>query len=233
MSKNEMIEAQINPLIFWGLDEPILNPIDLDYESFVKYACNPNLDVSIDELSKRYKQICSKEKRLSIVPNEKRIMNKMIWPLKYAKSNYIFGNYLGTISLCGLVTEMVAILIFEISDFAINKKPMDNKLQEKIWGRTFENLGQEKRINILHAFGTIDDDIKSKFNVVRSIRRRYLHLWSQDLNQLEPDAKNVYFNTVAIVEKVLGQNFKEGKYIINPKMIKYLKRTGVYRLKDD
>ena len=127
-----------------------------------------------------------------------------------------------------MVAEMVAILLFEISDFQINQKKMTNKDEKSVFGSSFENLGQYRRVEILHAYNIIDDTIKDAFDLVRTKRKRYLHLWSQDYAALPVDAVAVYNATVTIVIRAIGQDFKDGKIILNPALVKYLEKSGIY-----
>ena len=229
MSSEYAIEALINPLFFTGIDQPIPPDRSVNIESVIEYLCRPDQDISVKTLSQRYISISSGEDRLFIVPNEERILNKLIWPLKNAKASYMLGNYLGTISLCGMVSEMISILLFDISDFTINKSPLDDSLQQKIWGSTFEKLGQYRRVEILYAYNIINSELKVKFDLVRTTRKKYLHLWSQDFDNLPKDAIEVYHASISIVVKILGQNIENGKIILNPKIIKYLQQKGIYK----
>ena len=118
----KLFRGMINPLAFLEVDEPwaqgeaIVQP-----EEILNYMC-PTTSSSIDNLIVRYKEISIENPRLSIVPAEDRILEKLIWPLRHAKASFVIGNYLGTISLCGMVAEMVAILYFDISDVKIGMK---------------------------------------------------------------------------------------------------------------
>ena len=106
---------------------------------------------------------------------------------------------------------------------------MTDKDQESVFGRKFEKLGQERRVEILHAYGVIDDEIKEAFNLIRTTRRRYLHLWSQDHDRLPPDSMETFFAATSIAVSVIGQNIKDGKIILNPSIVKYLQQKGVYK----
>lgn len=143
------------------------------------------------------------------------------------------GNYLGTIALCGMVAEMVAMLLFDIGGFQLNNKPMSEKDQIAIFGRKFEKLGQERRVKILAAYSMIDPKIVDAFETIRTKRNHYLHLWSQDHEQLPIDAVKSFESAVQIVVAAIGQNIKEGKLILNQAFVKYLKRKGVYNENGD
>jgi hypothetical protein len=236
MSENKLFRAYVNPLIFFEADEQWASHLPgkvLDFESVVRFICAPEISSDLESLTNRYREISGGAKNLSVAPAEPNILEKLVWPLRNAKACYMVGNYLGTISLCGMVAEMVAILIFEISNISINGKPMDKLTQESIFGRTFENLGQDQRVRVLHAMVEgIDTEVKSWFDVVRTKRKRYLHFFSQEHTQIIQDAREVFDAAVKIVLKVIGQNAKDGVILLNPDLIKYLEQKGVMETRE-
>jgi hypothetical protein len=134
--------------------------------------------------------------------------------------------------MCGLVAEMISILLFEISDFKSNNKLLGLKEQKALFGSSFEKLGQQRRVDVLLAHGMIDDSMKVKFDVIRTKRSRYLHLWSERHEQLPKDAAAVYDATVGLVVKVIGQDFRNGKLLLNPALVTYLRRAGVLKARE-
>lgn len=235
MAKNRLFVAYPHPLVLLKLEEskhPDDNKISL--EEFIEFLCTPGTDSDLSSLISRYREISTESKQLSVAPAEPNILEKLVWPLRHAKASYIVGNYLGTISLCGMVAEMTAILIFEIADISINEKPLDSKTQEKIFGRTFENLGQDQRVKVLHAMVQgIDDEVKSWFDLIRSKRKRYLHLFSQEHTQIARDAREVFNTAVKIVVHAIGLNAKDGVILLNPKFIKYLESKGIMEVYEE
>jgi len=71
------------------------------------------------------------------------------------------------------------------------------------------------------------EDIKQAFEVIRTTRRKYLHLWSQDHTTLPADAVAVYHAAVSIVVRAIGQDFEAGKIRLNPALVEYLEKSGV------
>lgn len=232
MTDDIFFRAEINPLQYIEGEENIQNPHSnlSSYESFIKFLCGRELKSDIKSILKRYSEI--NKEYLFVAPAEKNILNKLIWPLKYAKGSYIIGNYLGTISLCGMVAEMVAILLFEINEFKINDKKITIDQQKKLFGSTFEGLGQERRINILRTYGVIDDEFKNYFLIIKSIRRRYLHFWSQEYETISSDSLKVFLSAVKIVVKLIGQDVRKGKLLLNPAFQKYLDNLGILKKLD-
>jgi hypothetical protein len=234
MSEDKLIEVFINPLQFLELDEPwsMLQKRNPSLESFLDFICTPGIGSDLTSLTNRYKEISVEKTRLFAAPNEQRILDKLVWPLRNAKAAYMCGNYLGTIALCGMVAEMVAILLFEISQFRINNKPMSEKDQESVFGRKFEKLGQDRRIQVLSVYGVIDEKLAEAFKLIRTKRNRYLHLWSQDHDQLPVDAISSFEAGVLLVVSVIGQNIKDGKLILNQALVSYLDQKGTYKEED-
>jgi hypothetical protein len=235
MSEGRHFKAWINPLLFfeadeaWAAQQQSLPTV----ESVLRFACTPEISADLQSFITRYREISSENSQLFAAPAEERILEKLVWPLRHAKASYMFGNYLGTISLCGMVAEMVAILLFDISEFKINNNPMSQSDQVAIFGSSFEKLGQERRVVILHAYGIIDDDIKKSFDLIRTKRRQYLQLWSQDHTRLPSDAQALYRAAVSIVVRAIGQNVHQGMISLNPSLMRYLERQGVYEPQED
>jgi len=228
---DKYIKGFINPLAFLEVDSPWapMGDTKVSVEAILNYICpttNP------DTLIAKYKEISIENPRLNIVPAEDRILEKLIWPLKHAKASYMLGNPLGTISLCGMVAEMVAILYFDISDTKINGEKIDEQKQKLLFGCKFEKLGQERRIKTLRFFNIISQETEDKFHKIRNIRRKYLHLWSQDHQRVSTDSIEIFKATTSIVAEIIGQDFIYGRIKINPSILRYLEKTGTYEPED-
>ncbi|MCP4608501.1 MAG: hypothetical protein GY845_07290 [Planctomycetes bacterium] len=235
MAEGQLFQGWINPLQFLEVDEPWAafetNPPSL--ENVIDFICTPGTKSDLESLIARYREISQEKQRLFIAPAEDRILDKLVWPLRNAKASYMVGNYLGTISLCGMVAEMVAILLFEISEFKINNRIMAEDDQIATFGGSFEKLGQYRRVQILHTYSIIDKETKESFDLIRLKRKRYLHLWSQDHDTLASDARDTYNSAVLIVVKAIGQDITDGKINLNPALVKYLQRSGIFEETDD
>jgi hypothetical protein len=68
------------------------------------------------------------------------------------------------------------------------------------------------------------------FDTIRLTRRRYLHLWSQDHEQLSIDAVACFHAGIGLAVAAIGQDVKDGAIVLNPKLVKYLQRQGMYEL---
>jgi hypothetical protein len=115
----------------------------------------------------------------------------------------------------------------------MNNKPMTVQDQINVFGRKFEKLGQDRRVQVLHAYGVIDDQLKKAFDLIRTTRNKYLPLWLQDHDQLPSDAIATYNAAILIAVSAIGQNIQDGKLILNPSLVKYLAQKGLYKDKDE
>lgn len=229
MSDQNYFQGWINPLVFFPLDEAWVGRVNepLTADSVLKYLCPPGADFALEALKSRYGEVSGEPKRLIAAPAEDNILSKLVWPLRNAKASYVLGNYLGTISLCGMVCEMLTLLIYEISDVTFRGKPSDPKSESDLFGAAFERLGQERRVSILKSFNLIEDELRSSFELVRKKRRLYLHFFSQEHTNIQSDAVEVFNSTVAAVVHVIGQDLQDGKIVINPNLMKYLQAKGI------
>ena len=230
MNDGELLKGFVNPLAF--LPEMIASirgaPCEATPEAVLQFLCAPGLESDVAALVGRYREIRAEPDPLIIAPNDEHILDRLVWPLRQAMGAYMLGNYLGTIALCGLVSEMLAIMVFEIAEPDINGSRMGNTEQEQLFGSTFEKLGQYRRVSILHAYGLIDDTLKTSFDRIRTTRRQYLHLWSKGHDALPGDAVDCYRHALAIVVSVLAGSIRDGALVLEPRLIRYLRTKGVF-----
>lgn len=228
MSDEKMVICQVNPLAFLEADEPWASSVGdkPTLESVVRFLCPVGENVDIETLLARYREISTEPVRLFLAPHEQRILDKLIWPLRNAKASFMVGNYLGTISLSGMVAEMVAMLLWEITDAQINGRPMTEDDETQLFGCTFEKLGQDRRVKVLSAYGVIIDKTKSDFDKIRGIRKQYLHLWSADHDQLPIDGVQSFHAAVSLVVTAIGQQMdaQTGRFMFTPGLMRYLER---------
>jgi hypothetical protein len=230
MAKDRRFKAWINPLAFLEVDEPWapLEKTPPTAETILSFLCPPGTSTDPASLIKRYKRISTEPLRLFAAPAEPRILEKLVWPLRHAKASYIVGNNLAVVALCGMVSEMVAILLWQITEVNINVRPMTPDNEAELFGSSFEKLGQERRVGVLKAYGVVSPEVEKMFDTIRLIRRKYLHLWSQDHDQLSDDAVACFHAAIGLVVKVIGQDIKDGVIVLNPQLVKYLERQGIF-----
>jgi hypothetical protein len=121
-----------------------------------------------------------------------------------------------------MVAEMAAILSFDLGRIQLNRAPLDGEKQRALFGSAFEKLTQERRVAVLAAYGMIDQTLKAAFDLIRTKRRRYLHVWSADHASLESDAIECFKAAVLVVVSALGLSVDNGKLILRQKVIEYL-----------
>ncbi|MGO8757146.1 MAG: hypothetical protein ACLQG3_03385 [Terracidiphilus sp.] len=226
MPDDRLIRCEINPLAFLEADEPWASSTTEKPTSdeVLRFLCPPDerFSFDIERLLTRYKQISTEPVRLFAAPDEQRILDKLIWPLRSAKSSFMVGSYLATVSLSGMVAEMVAVLLWQLAGVAISHQPINKEGEELLLGREFEKLGQERRVSVLSAFGVIDAKTKMNFDTIRCVRRHYLHLFSKDHDRLPEDGIRCFHAAVALVVTLLGQDVQDGKLVMNPRLLHYL-----------
>ena len=230
-----LMNAWINPLAFLEVDGPPAPgaPAQPEPQTVLEFICPPGTASDVPTLVERYKSIAQEPVPLAIVPAEQRILDKLVWPLRHAKASYMVGNYLAVIALAGMVAEMVALLRWETAELSLNGRPMTADDERALFGATFEKLGHDRRLHVLFAYGLLDAAAKGRFETIKQTRRGYLHLWSQDHDALPGDATKSYYAAVALVATTIGQDFRDGKIVINQPLVKYLERHGVYTPVDE
>jgi hypothetical protein len=227
MSSNFTLNVHINPLQFLKGDEPGIGDSTVTAEDVLQFLCAPETPHAPADLLARYRKINSRAPHVFVAPQESRLLDRLVWPLRHAKGSFMVGNYLGTIALCGLVAEMVAMLIFETAGVQLNGLPLDKKQQERLFGRSFEKLGQERRVDVLRSFGMITEAIERHFDSIRNVRRNYLHLWSADHNSSEEDAIVCFDAATRLVIGALGLTVKDGTLVLREEIVKYLRQHGI------
>jgi len=193
-------------------------------EIVLGFLCWPGSDHKVEDLKARYDYINRISNKLKIAPVEKSLLDKVIWPLRQAKASFVLSNYISTVSTCGFIAEMIVILLFNISSINVNTNALSLDDQKNMFGDSFENLGQSRRINVLYAFKILDTKMRSILLEIKNIRNRYMHFFSQDYESLKKDAKRIYEKTEEIVTLVIGQEIKDGKFVLNANLLRYIEK---------
>lgn len=176
------------------------------------------------EMLERFAEATTSDSHSAIVPHTETFFKKLLKPLASAKKSYCLGDYLSTIALCGVATEMLAILIWDSNDIKLNENLISEEEEKSLFGRTFERHGQGQRLKILKAFGIIDEGEFKKLDEVRQIRRRYLHFWNRPPADEKKDALKILKISLISFKKFTGMGFsQDGRVKINPLLIKFLK----------
>lgn len=230
MPEGGRFNAWINPLAFLEVDEPwaTIDKTPPTAEMILSFLCPPGTPADSVSLVERYKRISTEPVRLFAAPAEPRILEKLVWPLRHAKASYVVGNNLAVVALCGMVSEMVAVLLWQLVEANLNGRAMTTEDETALFGSSFEKLGQERRVRVLASYGIVSPTVVEMFDAIRLIRRKYLHLWSQDHDRLPEDAVACFHAGIGLVVAAIGQDIKDGAVVLNPKLVKYLERQGMY-----
>jgi len=178
-----------------------------------------------EEMLERFVEATADDSHAPIVPHTEKFYSRLLRPLALAKKSYCLGDYLSTISLCGIATEMLAILIWDANDIRLNKRLINRSDEKGLFGREFEKHGQERRLRILKTFGIINEEEFAKLNHIREVRRRYLHFWDRPPSDEKEDALKTLKYSLLTFRKFIDMGFSEGgKVKINPLLVKFLKK---------
>jgi hypothetical protein len=217
------------PLV-WRAVDPI-HPADgkpptlEDMLTFIAFEAE---DDSLEGAVRRYNEITDEEgpNILHSTPAEVRIASRLVWPLRHAKASYMLGDNLGVIAQCGMVAEMVAMLLFDMADLKHGEQPLDGPLQKKLFGNTFELLGQQRRVAVLVEYGLITSEQKGWFTEIRNIRRGYLHIFSNEALDASADARKAFRFALAVVFMVLGSEDPERPTKMRDDLELFMVRNG-------
>ncbi|MHA1742655.1 MAG: hypothetical protein ACTSV6_00210 [Candidatus Heimdallarchaeota archaeon] len=173
------------------------------------------------ETLERYIEATPEELHTSVAPHTKEIFERLLKPLRSAKKNYCLGDYSATIASCGVVGEMLAILLWKINDTRFKGRPITEENEKGLFGSTFEKLSQARRLEILKTFGYINDDQYDNFLAIKDSRRPYLHLWSGGLKNERQGALDTLKKAFQLFKEVTGIGIADaGTVKINPLLLK-------------
>lgn len=172
---------------------------------------------------RRYQEVTDERREPIIVPDHDSIMRHVIRPLREAKRCYVLGMPVACIAQAGLVGEMVALWRFRMLDLSINGNPFDTERQKLLLGREFDKLGQEPRIKVLKGFGSLDEDTERAFKELKDTRAKYLHFMIEESRDVDADARKALECANSLVLKTLDMKFDEGRIVLPPHVLKYIK----------
>ena len=220
----KLIRIQVNPLKILEWD-PVFQPLRLaknpEPERLLELLCSLGVPSDMSAFRKRYVEVTKYDKHLPLVVEEPAIRENLSGPLRQAKMNYILGNYLASIALCGIVAEKVAILIH-------NKDARDETERER-----FNELRQTDRIKSLKKAGLINEKSSHDFHNIRKTRTSFLHYWNTLQERSAQRAVQVYAATTRLVSAAIGVSLVNGKVILDHKLMEYLENQGAILRKAD
>ena len=214
------LSAFVNPLKLFEWEKvpiPTL-PENPTPEHLLKFLCSLGLSADMAAFKMRYREVSTKDQGLVLSLQESELVENLFDPLRQAKTSYLIGNYVGTIGLCGMVAEKVAILIH-----AINTP--DEGEQER-----FERDGQACRVGTLKRRSLVLNDSVKAFGAIRAARKGYLHYWtSTSDDRTAKEAVHVYGAAIQLVLTAMEIGFTNGQITLAPPLVKYLKARGAIR----
>jgi len=183
-------------------------------------------EAALEGIRERYLRLSTPQLDLFAVPAEARILDRLVWQLKSAKQSFCLGDFVGCISLAGMVAEMTMIFLFDLAADALDLSSLSPEDREFLSCRTYEELDQRQRIKRLRKLGIISQTVADTANRIRCGRREYLHVLSKDLANLEQDAESTYADAVSMVRVATGISVGEGGAAVIPELLRhYLTRT--------
>lgn len=199
------------------------------------------LKIKLENISvpsiERFAEISPVELYLPIVPDEQYLVDRLLRPLKSAKRLYCLEEFLATIALSGLVGESLVMLVYRMrKPILLNGQSIVIKQERQLFGRDFDSLDQNRRVEILRCFGLINDEQKKLFSDLRGIRNKYLHLWevSANINQIQADAKKNFLNAMLLFKEISGLAIGEGgTLVMSPYLLEYLKAQKMSNVSSD
>lgn len=157
------------------------------------------------------------------------IEQRIIAPLVSAKKLACLGEFLASVSLSGVVGEMLAVFVWEMNaEDRVDKhgNPVEDR---KLLVEGFSQMPQNQRINILQAFGYIDSVQVGKFKELTSRRNNILHSWTDSLRreEIENYAIICYSCAAFLMKGILEIELANaGSLKVSPKVMAYIKRHG-------
>ena len=161
MSSDGTLEAWMNALDFpeveWVRAE---DTASTPAETILSFLCPPGTPNDVKSLVERYKRISTSRNRLFAAPAEPRILEELVWPLRNAKASYVLGNNLAVVALCGMVAEMVAVLLWRLAEPELNRRALTEEDETDLFGRRFDELSQQHRVRILRTYSIVPKDVR-------------------------------------------------------------------------
>ena len=132
--------------------------------------------------------------------------------LRQAKTNLMICNYVGSIMLCGIVAERVAILVHAINT------PYETKRYE------FQRKGQKDRVTCLKKRRLVGNQSKQDFAAIRKARNDAAHDWAVPDESTAKRAVQVYAAATRLIVDTMDVRFDKGRADLNSKFRECVRR---------
>ena len=230
MNEKYLIPTQINPLsiLEFHSDSPHCIPLEkLTLDKYLTISCRNGVQNNIASIKLRYEEITS-ENEPNFIPVIESFMEKIIWTMRDAKVCYMLGNNFGTISISGMVTEMITKILYEAYKISKNNHPISEEDEKKYFKNTFEKTRSQKlRLKILHEYGILNDEIFEKFESIREKRNEYTHGLDHDWSNIRSDASDVYDKAIHCINYLTSQSIKDESVNYRIEFAEYLVSKGL------
>ena len=117
--------------------------------------------------------------------------------MEEARNSYIYGLFYSSIALIGIASENFCVNL----ENELNK----NKIDKKIF---LKDLNQSKRLEYLKSGEIIDDELYNKFDEIRDIRNKYIHI-KENKETVKEDALKI----INLFNDILEKRFNDNYYI--------------------
>jgi hypothetical protein len=194
------------PLVFWALESAKSGGGDRPSEGeFLDFFCGVGEVFDYPEAEARYFDLIRCDGTIFAFPKHELFITTFANPLKYAKVNYVLGNYGGTIALAGFVGEMCTVFLYDLSLWS---KPEERQKRFKFTRQKFERKRQSERIELLQSYGIINEPFRRTLEELNDIRNIHIHGYRISLERTKQDAKRAYELAVRVYLAMTGQRIK-------------------------
>ena len=214
---SQQIRGFINPLMIFEWDPAFNVKSDNNPrpELLLQRLCSLNVLSDMSELKRRYRRVSKNGQTLPFSFEEPEIKENLFEPLRQAKMNYVLGNYVSTIALCGIVAEKLAILIHRMNTRDEAKRAEFEKC-----------FGQGRRLERLKELRLINKQSASDFGNIKAARNEALHHWNIPEKRTAQRAAQSFAFAIRLVLDTIGFKFVNGAFVPSPGVSRYLKERG-------
>lgn len=178
--------------------------------------------------TKRYKKFYSiRSNKLFALPLTNDIFEKIAKQLNFTEASFAMGDYVGTIALCGMLSEMTILMCYDMIEIMYRNR-LYSFSEKPIKYEKFERYGQAKREEYIDKF--LDKkEIVNLSKSIREIRNKYLHYFKMEYSTLESDSEEAYENIIDMLKIVTGLGISKtrpGAIALDPNFLHYIKLKG-------
>jgi hypothetical protein len=200
----------------------------IDYDKALLDAFFKGYEWRSEKVLKRYTKVGDENFSIIFIPHTNELYTNISSPLRSAKRLFCLEEYVATIGLSGIVSEMLSMLIWNANKEKVNVLSGNINLSQEIalFGKDMQSQGQLRRVEILSCLGFIDKEMKQAFDRIRTVRKNYLHFWDIDIKSTEAlDAEKCLRAAFYLYKCILKLRFDQGKVIYDDAILKYARKT--------